>query len=160
MAIIQYNTVGISLDIHINDYYSVSSTSAADDYSYTSQQGSTDVFTVLTAYDPSSYFVGSFKRKLQTGDLNRDIILSEGDSTYCVIYGNSLSFVTFAQADKFCFNFTLQTEYTSFFRQTSSTSVNVQTYTAPSSQVTVVTAYEINLSHLGISLLLLLMIFN
>lgn len=138
MAIIQYNTVGVSLDIHINDYFSVSATSAAPDMSYTTGQGSDDVVTVLTAYDASSYMVGSFKRKFSTGDINRDIILSDGDSRYCIIYGNSLVFTTFAQADKFCFNFTLATEYTSLFRQTSSTSVPVQTYTPPQSQVAVV----------------------
>lgn len=141
LAIIQYNTVGVKLDVHITDFYSVSSTSAASDLSYSTNQGSNDVYTVMTAYDASSYMVGSFKRKFSTGDLNRDIILSNGASTYCVTYGNNLAFLTFVQADAFCFNFTLQTQYSSYFRQTSSTSVTVQTYTAPQNQVTVVTVY-------------------
>lgn len=140
MAVIQYNTVGVSLDIHINDFYVVNSSYALDDRNYVISQGSSDVLSVLTAYDSSNYFVGSFKRKYSTGDANRDVILSSGASTYCVIYGTSLAFSTFSQSDKFCFNFSLTTEYTSFFRETSSTSVNLQTYVAPQSSVTVVTA--------------------
>jgi hypothetical protein len=109
LAIIQYKTIGIQLDINIDDYYALSATSATADLSYVTNQGSNDIFTVLTAYDAASYMVGSFKRKFSTGDVNRDIILSNGPSTYCVIYGNNLVFTTFAQADQFCFNFTLQT---------------------------------------------------
>jgi hypothetical protein len=126
LAIIQYNIVGVKLDLHINDFYAVSSSSAADDYAYSPGQGSDDVYTVLTAYESSSYMVGSYKRKYSTGDMNRDVILSNGASLYCVIYGNTLAFSTFGQVDQFCFNFTLQTEYSSYFRQTSSTSVTTQ----------------------------------
>ena len=142
MAVVQYNTVGVSLDIHINDFYVVNSSYAQDDRNYVTGQGSTDVISVLTAYDSSNYLVGSFKRKYSTGDSNRDVVLSSGAATYCVIYGTSLAFSTFTQSDKYCFPFTLATEYTSFFRETSSTSVNLQTYVAPSSTVTVVTASE------------------
>ena len=72
MAIVEYTTVGISLDIHIDDYYVVNSSYAAKDDSYTPNQGSQDVVTVMTAYDSSSYLVGSYKRKFLTGDVNRD----------------------------------------------------------------------------------------
>lgn len=140
MAVIQYNTVGISLDIHINDFYVVNASYALDDRNYVTGQGSNDVLSVLTAYDSSNYLVGSYKRKYSTGDSNRDVVLSSGASRYCVIYGTSLAFSTFTQSDKFCFDFTLTTEYTSYFRETSSTSVNLQTYVAPSSSVTVVSA--------------------
>lgn len=156
MAVIQYNTVGVILDIHINDFYVVNSSYAQDDSNYVIGQGSSDVMSVLTAYDSSNYFVGSFKRKYSTGDVNRDTILSSGVSTYCVIYGTSLAFSTFTQSDQFCFTFTLTTEYTSFFRETSSTSVNLQTYVAPTSSVTVVSASS--QPHL-IMLLLLVVIF-
>ena len=116
MAVIQYNTVGVSLDIHINDFYVTNASYALDDRNYVTGQGSNDVTSVLTAYDSSNYLVGTFKRKYSTGDVNRDMVVSSGASTYCVIYGNSLAYSTFTQSDKFCFNFTLTTEYTSFFR--------------------------------------------
>jgi hypothetical protein len=92
----------------------------------------------MTAYDSLNYMVGSFKRKYFTGDGNRDIILSEGQNTFCVIYGNALAFTTFAQLDRFCFDFKLQTQYSSSFRQTSSTSVPLQTYVPPQSNVAIV----------------------
>jgi len=63
LAMIQYHTVGVSLDIHIDDYYATSASSAAKDNNYVVNQGSQDLVTVLTAYDSSAYFVGSFKRK-------------------------------------------------------------------------------------------------
>jgi hypothetical protein len=155
--------VGVKLDLHITDYYAVSETSASADLLYTIGQGSNDVFKVLTAYDSSGYMVGSFKRKMSTGDVNRDIILSAGESTYCVIYGNSLAFSTFSQADKFCFTYTLTTQYSSIFRQTSSTSVPVQSYVAPKSHVSVVSAsgiedFELHQA-IGIVYLLIALIF-
>ncbi len=70
----------------------------------------------MTAYDSSSYMVGSYKRKYETGDTNRDDILVNGASTYCVIYGNSLAFSSYGYSDRFCFNFTLSTQYSSYFR--------------------------------------------
>lgn len=141
----------------------MSETSANSDLLYSVGQGSNDVVTVLTAYDSSSYFVGSLKRKYSTGDLNRDIILSSGENTYCVIYGNSAAFTTFTQVDKFCFNFSLTTQYSSIFRQTSSTSVPVQSYVPPSSHVSVVSAsgidnFEFNQA-VGIVFLLISLIF-
>ena len=72
LAIVEYDTVGVNLDIHIHDYYATSASSAATDSSYVVNQGSPDLVTVLTAYDASAYFVGSFKRKFSTGDVNRD----------------------------------------------------------------------------------------
>ena len=102
----------------------------------------------MTAYDSSNYMVGSFKRKYSTGDGNRDTILSEGPNTFCVIYGNALAFGSFAQLDKYCFNFKLQTQYSSNFRQTSSTSVPLQTYVPPKTDVAIVgediDLYELN----------------
>lgn len=139
MAVIQYKTVGVVLDLNINDYYAVSATSAASDFSYVINQGNNDCETVLTAYDSSAYLVGSYKRKFFTGDTNRDIVLTNGPSTYCFIYGDGLVFTTFRQEEKVCFDFDLVTEYTSNFRESSSTSVNVQTYVAPPNTVTVQT---------------------
>ena len=138
LAIIEYSTIGVSLDIHIDDYYATSPTSAARDSTYSVNQGSQDVVTVLTAYDSSAYFVGSFKRKFSTGDTNRDFIVNSNDNQYCFIYGNALAFSTFAQNEQICFNFTLTTEYSSNFRQSSSTSVNTQPYVAPSNTVVVI----------------------
>jgi hypothetical protein len=97
LAIVEYSTVGVSLDVHIDDYYATSATSAARDISYVTNQGSQDILTVMTAYDASAYFVGSFKRKYSTGDVNRDVIVTSGDNTYCFIYGNALAFSTFTQ---------------------------------------------------------------
>jgi hypothetical protein len=139
MAIIQYKTVGVVLDLNINDYYVVSATSAASDYSYVVNQGNNDCETVLTAYDSSAYFVGSYKRKFYTGDTNRDVVLNNGPNTYCFIYGDALAFTTFKQEEKVCFDFDLVTEYTSNFRESSSTSVNVQTYVTPPNTVLVQT---------------------
>lgn len=80
-----------------------------------------------------------------------------------MVYGNALAFNTFAPADKFCFNFSLLTQYSSIFRQTSSTSVPVQTYVPPKSRVSVVSAsgidtFEFNQA-LGMVLLLIVLIF-
>lgn len=72
LAVVEYDTVGVNLDIHIDDYYATSTTSAARDISFVANQGSQDLVTVLTAYNPTSYYVGSFKRKFATGDINRD----------------------------------------------------------------------------------------
>lgn len=63
LAVVQYTTIGIKLDIQIKDYYAVNSSFANLDDKYTINQGSQDLVTVLTAYDSSAYFVGSFKRK-------------------------------------------------------------------------------------------------
>jgi hypothetical protein len=138
LAIIQYSTVGVNLDIHIDDYYATSATSAARDSTYAVNQGSQDVVTVLTAYDSSAYFVGSFKRKFSTGDTNRDFVVVSDANEYCFIYGNALAFSSFVQNEKVCFNFTLTTQYSSNFRQSSSTAVNTQPYVAPSNNVVVV----------------------
>ena len=46
-----------------------------NDLSFTQQQGNNDVIKIMSAYDSSSYFVASYKRKFSTGDLNRDNIL-------------------------------------------------------------------------------------
>ena len=84
--------------MHIDDYYAVNSTSAARDISYVVNQGSQDLVTVLTAYNPASYFVGSFKRKFSTGDVNRDTdVQSSYENTYCFIYGDAQAFSTFVQ---------------------------------------------------------------
>lgn len=107
LSIIQYNTQGVSLDIHIGDYYIVNSSYAATDGSFLINQGGNDISTVLTAYDSSAYIVGSYKRKFQTGDINRDIIVSSGTNNFCFIYGNSLAFSSFVQAEKNCFSFSL-----------------------------------------------------
>ena len=72
MALIQYTTIGVNLDIQIKDYYAVNASFSNADDKYVVGQGSQDLMTVLTAYDSSSYFVGSFKRKFLTGDVNRD----------------------------------------------------------------------------------------
>ncbi len=72
MALIQYTTVGVKLDIQISDYFAVNSSFSNADDKYVTGQGSQDLKTVLTAYDSTSYFVGSFKRKFLTGDVNRD----------------------------------------------------------------------------------------
>ncbi len=110
LAVVQYTTVGVSLDIQIGDYYSVNSSFADKDNNFVIGQGSQDLVTILTAYDPSSYYVGTFKRKFQTGDVNRDEIVVEGENTYCFIYGNALAFSTsFTQSQVVCFNFTLTT---------------------------------------------------
>ena len=116
----------------------MNSSYAAKDNSYTPNQGSQDVVTVLTAYDSSSYFVGSMKRKFKTGDVNRDTDIVNDVNTYCVIYGPELAFSTFSQSQTFCFNFTLGTEYLSNFRETSDTAVTVQDYVAPTNNVAVV----------------------
>jgi hypothetical protein len=155
MALIEYSTEGVNLDIHINDYYAVSSSSAAKDNTYVVQQGSQDVVSVLTAYDATSYFVGSFKRKYSTGDTNRDQIITSNENTYCFIFGNSLAFSSFVQVETQCFPFTLTTEYSSNFRETSATSVNVQTYEQPPSNVKVITVSQ---RHLRIEAFLLLLI--
>lgn len=139
LAIIQYTTKGVSLDLYTNDFFIVNSTFADYDSLFVTGQGSEDLSKVLSAYDSSSYVVGSYKRKFSTGDNNRDIILSDGNNTFCVFYGNDLVFSTFSSAQQYCFNFNLGTVYSSFFRQTSSTSVNVQNYVAPANKVLVVT---------------------
>lgn len=72
MALVQYTTIAVNLDIHIQDYYAVNSTFAAKDDAFATQQGSQDVVLVLSAYDPLQYYVGSMKRKYVTGDINRD----------------------------------------------------------------------------------------
>jgi hypothetical protein len=143
LAIVQYTTVGVNLDIQINDLYSVNSSFADYDQNFVVNQGSQDLVTVLTAYDPTSYLVGSFKRKFQTGDVNRDQIVTDKANTYCFIYGNALAFSSFIQNQVVCLNFTLTTEYDTNFRQTSSTSVTVQNYVAPSNNVLVVAASEL-----------------
>ena len=97
LAIVQYTTIGVSLDIHIDDFYATSPTSAARDNTYAINQGSQDVVTVLTAYDSSAYFVGSFKRKFSTGDIHRDFNVTNNANQYCFIYGNALAFTTFVQ---------------------------------------------------------------
>ena len=110
LAVVQYTTVGVSLDIQIGDYYSVNTSFADKDNNFVLAQGSQDLVTVLTAYDASSYYVGTFKRKFETGDVNRDQIVTEGANTYCFIYGNALAFTTsFTQNQVVCFNFTLTT---------------------------------------------------
>lgn len=76
MALIEYSTIGVRLDLHILDYYAVSSTFADKDDAFASQQGSQDVVLVLSAYDSTQYLVGSMKRKYETGDINRDSIIS------------------------------------------------------------------------------------
>lgn len=43
MAIIEYKTLGVSLDIHIDDFYIVSSISAKSDLNYADLQGNNDV---------------------------------------------------------------------------------------------------------------------
>ena len=50
----------------------MNSSYAARDSTYVVNQGSQDLVTVMTAYDASAYYVGSFKRKYSTGDVNRD----------------------------------------------------------------------------------------
>ena len=138
LAIIEYTTVAVSLDIHIRDYFSVDASSAARDSTYASNQGSQDVVTVLTAYNPASYLVGSFKRKFSTGDVNRDTDIVSNENNYCFIYGDGLAFSAFAQIETQCFNFSLTTEYSSNFRTASSGSVQTQTYVAPTNTVIVV----------------------
>jgi len=63
LAIIQYDTEGVSLDIHIGDYYTLNNSYANTDASFIINQGSNDVMTVMTAYNSASYMVGSYKRK-------------------------------------------------------------------------------------------------
>jgi hypothetical protein len=63
LAIWQYTTMGIKLEIQINDYFAVNSSFANSDDRFTTNQGSQDLLTIFTAYDPAAYFVGSFKRK-------------------------------------------------------------------------------------------------
>lgn len=92
------------------------SISAKEDQSYTVNQGGNDVVKIYGAYDSSSYLIASYKRKWSTGDLNRDIILTGGQSRYCFIYGNSLSFLAFTQLEKACLDFSLKTNYLSNFR--------------------------------------------
>ncbi len=116
MTLVEYTTIGVKLDIHILDYYAVNASFADKDDSFVVSQGSQDVLTVLTAYDASQYFVGSFKRKYATGDLNRDSVVVNGANIYCFIFGDSLAFSTFTQVQTQCFNFTLTTEYSSNFR--------------------------------------------
>ena len=43
MAVIQYTTQGVQLDIHIDDFYVVNNSFANTDLSYVDQQGSNDV---------------------------------------------------------------------------------------------------------------------
>ena len=57
MAMVQYTTQGVNLDIHVDDFYVVNSSSANSDPSYVDQQGSNDVEEVMSSYDASSYFV-------------------------------------------------------------------------------------------------------
>lgn len=142
LAVVQYTTVGISLDIQIKDYFAVNASYAQLDESFKVNQGSQDLVTVLTAYNSSAYFVGSFKRKFMTGDVNRDQILADKDNTYCFMYGNALAFTNFTYSQQMCLNITITTQYDSNFRQTSSTSVIAQKYVAPASNVVVVTAAE------------------
>jgi len=75
MAVVQYNTVGVKLDIHIDDFFIVNGSFANRDLGFVDLQGSNDVYTVMTSYDANNYYVGSFKRKFSTGDVNRDITL-------------------------------------------------------------------------------------
>jgi hypothetical protein len=140
MTLIEYTTVGISLDIHIDDYFIVNANSAKGDLEYTELQGNNDVVKIMSAYDSSKYLVGSFKRKFSTGDLNRDNILINEANTFCFIYGNSLAFTTFTQTSRMCFNFSLGAPYSFNFRQTSTTAVNVQDYVPPSNNVAVVSS--------------------
>lgn len=142
LAVVAYDTVGVNLDIHIDDYYATSASSAARDITYTVNQGSQDLVTVLTAYNSASYFVGSFKRKYSTGDVNRDVVVTSNDNQYCFIYGDAPAFNTFVQNEMQCFNFTLTTEYASNFRQTSNTAVTTQPYVAPNNNVVVIQKWE------------------
>jgi len=41
-------------------------------------QGGKDVIKTYGAFDSAGYFVGSFKRKFSTGDINRDSVLDIG----------------------------------------------------------------------------------
>lgn len=61
------------------------------------KQGGNDVVKVYGAYDETGYFAASYKRKFSTGDVNRDMIIEGGESRFCLIYGNSLAYVGFAQ---------------------------------------------------------------
>ena len=40
MAIIQYKTIGVKLDVHVNDYFIVNSTFADNDKNFVTGQGS------------------------------------------------------------------------------------------------------------------------
>lgn len=109
MALAEYSTEVVELDIHIKDFYSVNNSYAAKDDTFVVQQGSQDVVEVLKAYDPTSYFVASFKRKYSTGDVNRDQNVASGPNTYCFIFGDALAFSSFQQTENQCFSFSLST---------------------------------------------------
>ncbi len=97
LAMISYETINFKLGIQTRDMYAETSQNAKLDQAYVIKQGGNDVVKVYGSYDPTSYLVASFKRKWSTGDINRDMILTGGQSRYCFIYGNSLTYAGFAQ---------------------------------------------------------------
>ena len=65
------------------------------------------------------------------------MIINE-ENTFCFVLGDALAFASYTVAETACFTFNLGAPYNSNFRETSSTSMNVQNYVAPSNNVVVV----------------------
>lgn len=119
------------------------STYAARDGSYIVNQGANDVYLNYGAFDPTAYLVCLFKRKFQTGDINRDTDVVSGNNTFCFILGNNIAYSSFTQTQRVCLNLSLTTSYYSNFRvQNSSNSTGVINYTTPQNNVVVIKANE------------------
>jgi hypothetical protein len=140
--IVSYQTLNYVLSVQAQDMFLTDSTHAKIDDSYVINQGSTDVYLNYGAYDPSAYFVCLYKRKFQTGDVNRDIDVSSGNNTFCFILGNNIAYSSFSPSQRICLNLTLTTSYYSNFRiQNTTNSTGVINYTTPANNVVVIKAY-------------------
>jgi hypothetical protein len=77
--------------------FAPNSSFAQQDQLYVINQGSNDVIKIYGAFSSTSYFIASYKRKLSTGDVNRDSIITDKANRFCFIYGNGLAYSSFAQ---------------------------------------------------------------
>lgn len=72
MALLEYDYNNITYSDY---YFPPAANLPADDVTFTTNQGSDDIITIMGGIDLSSYFIATFKRKFSTGDINRDIVL-------------------------------------------------------------------------------------
>ena len=72
--------------------YMKNSSYAADDYDYPTLQGGDDVTENLGGVNSTKYMVALYKRKLSTGDVNRDNEITSGENKFCFLLGDEWLF--------------------------------------------------------------------
>lgn len=138
LAIVEYGTRNFLFDVNALDMYLTNSTNAALDLDYPVRQGGTDVTKDLGGANPTEYMVSLFKRKLSTGDNNRDVNITAGDNTFCFFLGRTWAYTSFLYDERVCLPLTISTSYYSNFRVSSSTEQSSVDFVAPPNTVIVI----------------------